>query len=191
MILKIQLAQHQVTLHAGNNNMNKYLGVTLIELLVTVALIAILAGISIANMKTVQRSQELVDNATTVVENLLNQANTNSITLNNSQAVCNLTVGTGSGSSFSTCDATATTWINVNGNVLPKVRITISGVTPINGAPNNEITYTNGLVSSSTKATITITSISNTSCYNVITVWPNGILDIDTTNSTSTNCLTH
>ena len=191
MILKIQLVQHQVTLHAGSNNMNKYLGVTLIELLVTVALIAILAGISIANMKTVQRSQELVDNATTVVENLLNQANTNSITLNNSQAVCNLTVGTGSGSSFSTCDATATTWINVNGNVLPKVRITISGVTPINGAPNNEITYTNGLVSSSTPATITITSISNTSCYNVITVWPNGILDINTTNSTSTNCLTH
>ena len=174
--------------------MNKFsfgltFGLTLIELLVTVALIAILASVTIAHMKTVKRPQDLVDNATTVIENLLTQASSNSLTTNTDQTVCRLKYNSTSG--FAICDITATTWDNVNGSALPQVTVSITG---LSASSNNTITYTQGYQNNITnanptgKVSITITSNDNSNCYNTINVWPNGILDIRS-NTTSAACL--
>jgi Tfp pilus assembly protein FimT len=181
----IQPAQHQTSRSVGSKNMTKYLfGLTIIELLVTVALIAIMAALSISSLKRIRRPQELVDTATMVIENLLNQANSDSVTTNTTKYICNLSQNIGSGAS---CPATAAnstypacpyTWNNVNGNIfLPQVNITGS---------TDTITYTQGLVA--TLAKLTITSTSNTACYNSIIIWPNGVLDVST-NTLSAGCL--
>jgi len=188
-MLIIQPAQHQTIRTVGGKNMTKYLfGLTIIELLVTVALIAIMAALSISSLKRIRRPQELVDTATMVIENLLNQANSNSVTTNTTQYICSLPPNTGSGTSCpanstytatsSTYSSTPSTWSNVNGNIfLPQVNIT---------GPTGTITYTQGLVA--TQATLIITSTSNTACYNSIIIWPNGVLDVST-NTLSAGCL--
>ena len=97
MILMIQPAQHQTSRSVGSKNMTKYLfGLTIIELLVTVALIAIMAALSISSLKRIRRPQELVDTATMVIENLLNQANSDSVTTNTTKYICNLSQNIGS-----------------------------------------------------------------------------------------------
>ncbi len=176
--------------------MNKFsfgltFGLTLIELLVTVALIAILASVTIAHMRTVKRPQDLVDNATTIIENLLTQASSNSLTTTNPEqtAVCKLKYDSTSG--FAKCDITATTWDNVNGNALPRVTVSTAG---LSASSNNTITYTQGYQNNITttnptgKVSIKITSTDNSNCFNTINVWPNGILDIDTSNTISAAC---
>ncbi len=172
----------------------KIFGVTLIELLVTVSITAVLAGLTIASMKTIRRPQDLVDNATDIIENLLNQANANSVNTDSDQLVCSLIAG--SGSTLAQCPTTTTTptistscpiptnttactaactWGNVNGSTFQRVTICVG--------PSNVITYSKGLMprdasNNVNKYTITITSQDSTTCYNTITVWPNGVLDV-------------
>lgn len=159
---------------------NKNFGVTLVEVIVTVTIVALLTGLTIASMKTIKRPQELVDNATDVVENILNQANTSSITSNKPQDVCSLNKSSTT-NNFATCNPDVSDWDNVNGSKFPKIKIKIERGTPKDKRPpddvipENIITYSLGLAPDSYK--ITISSIEKAACYNVINVWPNGVID--------------
>lgn len=165
---------------AGNNNSR---ALTLIELIVTVTILSIIAGISMASMKTVNRPQQLVENATNIVYNALTQANVNSLTTSSSQNICSLQYD--AVSKYAICDSQAT-WANINGSKLP------SGVSvSVSGATNNTVTYLLGLLPPASltlsKVLITISLAVKASCNNTITIWPNGVIDM-TNNATITNC---
>lgn len=152
-------------------------GVTLLELLITLAIVAVLAAITIANMKSVKKPLDLVDNATNVIENILNQANSKSIVTNTPQEVCNLSAG--NAGSYAVCSNT-TTWENVNGNTFSNVIIQANLGT--SGASlNNKIIYTQGLIME--KIILTIQYIENgiasNTCFNRIIIWPNGVVDVE------------
>ena len=186
-----QLEQLRMTLNAGNSHRYRYrhlLGITLIEIIVTVAIIALLAGLTLANISTIQRPQDAVDSATDFIENLLNQANSTSITANQPQYVCSYTKGTGVAGSFATCNSslsantTSSTvpWGNVNGSIFKQVNISVTGQYTV-GQPSNSIYYSSGLVSnvlSNSQITISITSTTKPACTSTITIWPNGVLNI-------------
>ena len=180
----------RIRLFAGNNNR----ALTLIELIVTVTIVSIIAGITMASMKTVNRPQQLVENATNLVYNALTQANVNSLTTvststattSNAKDVCSLTYDPVS--KYAICD-TQTTWTNVNGNKLPN-----QVVDSISGATNNKVTYVLGLLPTgptgsltSNNIIITIALATKASCFNTITIWPNGVLDVNT-QATIANC---
>lgn len=170
-------------LFAGNNSR----ALTLIELIVTVTIISIIAGITMASMKTVNRPQQLIENATNIVYNALNQANvsslTTTVTASNSKEVCSLKYD--AVSKYAICD-TQSIWTNVNGNKLPN-QVVVS----ISGATNNKVTYVLGLLPkdslSSNNIIIRIALATKASCFNTITIWPNGVLDIFT-QATIANC---
>lgn len=175
----------QAMLIVGNNSR----ALTLIELIVTVTIISILAGVTIASMKTVNRPQQLVENVTNTMQNALNQANVNSLTTasasNLQVQVCSLRYNAGSG--FAECD-NRPSWDNINGNKLP------SGVSvSVTGAASNQITYASGLLPPAsisppaTNITITISFANKVSCFNTITIWPNGVLDM-ANHATIDNC---
>ena len=159
----------------------KLLGVTLIELIVTMAIVVILAGVSIANMRGSRRSKNLVDNTTDLIVTALNQANATSIA-SNPATVCHIKAGTGNDRARCDPDLTRITWENVNG-VKFNARITVN----ITGGP--VITYTNGLITSGSSNdaafTITVTATdSDNSCTNTsipsntIKLWQNGVVDV-------------
>jgi len=174
---------------AGNNNR----ALTLIELIVTVTIVSIIAGITMTSMKTVNRPQQLVENATNLVYNALTQANVNSLTMvststvasSNAKDVCSLKYD--AVSRYAICD-TQPSWINVNGNKLPN-QVVVS----ISGATNNKVTYVLGLLPtdaisfSSNNIIIRIALATKASCFNTITIWPNGVLDVST-QATIANC---
>ncbi len=162
----------------------KLLGVTLIELIVTMAIVVILAGVSIANMRGSRRSKNLVDDTTDLIVTALNQANATSIAsgTTNPAKVCHIIAGTGNNRADCDPDLTRTTWQNVNG-VKFNARVTVN----ITGGP--VITYTNGLITSGSSNdaafTITVTATdSDTSCTNTsipsntIKLWQNGVVDV-------------
>lgn len=168
---------------------NKQLaGLTLIELIITVSIIVILAGVSVANMNSARRTKPIVDDTTDLIINQLNQANALSISTSgtNTKKVCHLLAGTGS--NLADCDPTKTTWSNVNGlNFNAKSIVTISS----NPTGTNVITYTNGLINfgTSTSAAFVITVAATTkddSCttatgkipINTINIWQNGVIDV-------------
>lgn len=177
----------RIRLFAGNNNH----ALTLIELIVTVTIVSIIAGITMASMKTVNRPQQLVENATNLVYTALTQANVNSLTMvststvasSNAKDVCSLTYD--AVSRYAIC-GTQATWTNVNGNKLPN-QVVVS----IAGATNNKVTYVLGLLPtdslSSNNIIITIALATKASCFNTITIWPNGVLDVNT-QATIANC---
>lgn len=161
----------------------KLLGVTLIELIVTMAIVVILAGVSIANMRGSRRSKNLVDDTTDLIVTALNQANATSIASSTTNAtVCHIIAGTGNNRADCDPDLTRNTWQNVNG-VKFNARVTVTIV----GGP--VITYTNGLITSGSSNdaafTITVTAKdSDTSCTNTsipsntIKLWQNGVVDV-------------
>lgn len=167
------------------------LGLTLIELLMTVALVAILAGVSIANMSKVRSPQNLVDEATDMITNSLNQANALSMNDDSSTTghdVCSIKTGTGSSNASCDTDTSNKTWDNVNGSkfnnkVKVNVQLTMSDGSTVS---SKKITYKNGLVDSKFKITIAYTSTTDISCSNTIILWPNSVIDVDK-NCISTN----
>lgn len=165
-------------------------GLTLIELIITVSIVVILAGVSVANMNSTRRTKPIVDDTTDLIINQLNQANSLSISTSgtNTRKVCHILAGTGS--NLADCDPTKTTWSNVNGlNFNAKSIVTIDSTPP----GTNIITYTNGLIlnfGTSTTAAFVITvaaTAPDRSCttatgqipINTINIWQNGVIDVN------------
>jgi prepilin-type N-terminal cleavage/methylation domain-containing protein len=158
-------------------NYHKISGLTLIEVMVTITVIVILTAASMANMGRLRRPKTLVDEATDLIVNILNQANSESITTNTAIEVCQLDRGTdGRG----TCNTSATQWENINGN-------TFSQRVRVNVDPGQIIAYDNGLVTlnniNSAAFTITVQATEqDTICgdrpLNTISLWSNGVLEI-------------
>ncbi len=168
-------------------------GLTLIELMVTVSIVVILAGVSIANMNKLRRPKDLVDEATSIIVNTLNQANATAMSTGTTQLVCNLTAGATS----AVCPVTSpSTWTNINGSIFNlKVQVTItSSVTPLssivycsNGGlypiacpPLPPATPSSPFPSFPAAFVITATTPTDDSvlCFNQINLWPNGVINV-------------
>ena len=150
--------------------MKKLLGLTLIEMIITMSIVVILAGVTLGNMNKLRRPKDLVNEVTDTIVNTLNQANATSIATGTLQKVC--TIKTGTGTSRADCDPTVSPWFNVNGSEFNK-KVTVTIV------PATIIIYTQGLVTSNPSIyTITITSSTDSTCNNVITLWPNSVVEI-------------
>jgi len=153
--------------------MKKLLGLTLIEMIITMSIVVILAGVTLGNMNKLRRPKDLVNEVTDTIVNTLNQANATSIATGATQDVCTLVKGTGTGTSGrAACDDTAGSWKNVNGSEFnQKVTVTI--------LPAKKIIYKQGLIDNNTSIyTITVTSNTDATYNNVITVWPNSVVEI-------------
>ena len=168
-------------------NYKKLLGLTLIELMITISLVVILAGVSIANMNKMRRPKDLVDEATDTIVNTLNQANAVSASKSDQQTsepqfVCEITAGAGANGRAGCTSPIQPTWKNVNGaafNTKVVVTIKMKDTTP----PTLNITYQNGLVSGippTSAFIITVKSkVDSPPCSNTITLWPNSVIEVD------------
>lgn len=176
----------------------KLTGLTLIELAVTLAIVAVMAGVSIQQMKSLKSSKRIVDNVTSIIVNHLNQAQakSNFSSGSNSFKVCHLSPGAGV-NSRAACDDGVASWRNVNGTTLdPKAIVTITAYDSTGVALTNQktVTYLQGAINhptlqlgNSTNASFIITVTGSTqdpSCgttipSNTISVWQNGVIDVE------------
>ena len=163
-------------------NYKKLLGLTLIELMITISLVVILAGVSIANMNKMRRPKDLVDETTDTIVNTLNQANAVSTSTGGSQFVCEITDGAGANGRAGCTSPIQPTWKNVNGaafNTKVVVTIKMKDTTP----PTLNITYQSGLVSGIPPTSAFIITVKSKvdipPCSNTITLWPNSVIEVD------------
>lgn len=180
----------------------KLIGLTLIELIVTLSIVAIIAWLNIKNLRSQGNAKSLVDNATDIIVAQLNQANAKSnysstvgsgAAIQDTAEVCH--ISSGSGGDKASCNDRQVSWGNVNGiKFNEKVTVTI-----VHTASNKKYTvvYKNGSIDpnltsgvSSAAAVFVITikarfkdkscnSETDTFARNSVYIWHNGVIDVE------------
>lgn len=179
-----------------NNKKRNLLAFNLIEMIVTMSIIAILTGVGISKFNQLKTPKEIIDETTNIILTTINQTVYKSLNNTVSHDICNIQAGTGS--SRASCNTTLTnnSWININNTTFNNL-VTVK-FTATNGNFISQITYQQGLISIITYTDNTTITIDTTNeniitpiiinvgltsnlngCFNTINLWPNNVTSVD------------
>lgn len=187
-----------------NKKNNLILGFNLFEMIITMAIIAILATVGMTRLSKLKSPKEIVDETTNIITSTINQVIFDSLNSSTSLNICNVQIGKDNNRAACNLDLTIppstniiAEWDNINNIIFNnKVNVRFNYNQGLNVI--SQITYTKGLISSivdpkNPKETINITSanessitpiiitvefISTTSCSNIVNLWPNNVITI-------------
>jgi prepilin-type N-terminal cleavage/methylation domain-containing protein len=128
------------------NKKTNLLAFNLIEMVVTMTIISILAGVGITKFSQLKPPQEIINETTNIILTTINQTVYTSLNNTVSQEICNMQAGSGDKrASCKTTDFINNSWVNINNNRFNNL-VTVQ-FTATNGKFISKITYQGGSIS--------------------------------------------
>ena len=143
-----------------NNKKTNLLAFNLIEMIVTMSIVAILTGIGITKFNQLKTPKEIIDETTNIILTTINQTVYKSLNNSVPQDICNIQAGSGTNrASCKTTDFINNSWSNVNNNLFNNLVTVQFTPKPPTTKFISKITYIQGLISEITYTDNTTTTI--------------------------------